>query len=88
MCYNININKRETNDKETIKMKNTKIRTDLKPGTYVYVADYGFIVIASEYDPYHKWYHYHDTEIDENGNVTELATGSTISAERLIDCEV
>lgn len=69
-------------------MKITKIRHDFKPGTYVYVADYGTIVITSEYDPYHKWYHYHDTEMDENGNVTELAIGSTISAERLINGEI
>ena len=69
-------------------MKITKCRYDLKPGTYVYVADYGTIVITSEYDPYHKWYHYHDTEMDENGNVIELDNGSTISAERLIDSEI
>lgn len=69
-------------------MKITKIRHDLKPRTYVYVADYGFIVITSEYDPHHKRYHYHDTELDENGNIIELATGSTISAERLIDGEI
>ena len=82
MCYNINVNKRETNDKETMKMKNTKIRNDLKSGTYVYVADYGFIVIASEYDPYHKWYHYHDTEIDENGKLTGRYLGEIVDGHR------
>lgn len=69
-------------------MKIKKCMYDLKPGTYVYVVDYGYIVITSEYDTYHRWYHYHDTEMDDNGNITELTTGSTIPAERLIDGEI
>lgn len=65
----------------------TKENFNLKPGTYLEDTS-GIIVLVSEYDSYHKWYEYHDTEINDDGDIIELSTGGYATPADLIGCEI
>lgn len=68
-------------------MKITKRLTNIAVGTYIdHKGD--LIVITSTYDRYHGWYEYHDTDVDDGGNVVELTTGGYVTPSDLIGDEM
>ncbi len=68
-------------------MKITKKLYNLTKGTYLEDTA-GIIVLVSEYDPNHQWYEYHDTEINDDGDIVELTTGGYATPADLIGCEI
>lgn len=69
-------------------MKITKKLTNITKGTWLTDRNGELIVITSDYDSYHKWYEYHETDYDEDGNVVELDRGGYVTPEDLIGGEI
>lgn len=65
----------------------TKSLKNLEKGTMILHAD-GYIVLTSKYDSFHDWYEYHDTEIDDDGDIIELQTGGYVTPADLIKDEI
>lgn len=65
----------------------TKPLKNLTKGTMILHSD-GYIVLTSDYDSFHGWYEYHDTEIDDDGDIIELQTGGYVTPADLIKDEI